>query len=104
VYAGAGGCGRDYVMAYNNHERKGHYYINYYFENVKYDDKSFIAHFRAPEYDVECDFIFDRDTGDILISNNNKPVEEILPIPVHWLQMKLEENGTLRDFENKISI
>ena len=27
-----------------------------------YDDKSFIAHFRAPDYDVECDFIFDRDT------------------------------------------
>ncbi len=86
-----------------NYDYKGRYYINYYFENIEYDENMYKAHFRAPDAKVECDFVFDRKTGEIQLGNNNKPVEEILPIPVHWLDMKLEDNGVLRDHEYKIS-
>ena len=33
----------------------------------------------------------------------NKPKEEILPLPIHWLDMKLEQNGKLNENESKIS-
>ncbi len=89
---------------YKNYEHKGHYYINFYFENIEYDEKTYSAHFRAPDYDTECDFVYDRETDEILVMHNNKSVEDILPIPVYWLEKRLKENGSLRDHESKRSI
>ena len=79
------------------------YYINFYFKNIEYDDKSYKGTFSCPDADVECDFLYNRETGEIDIWNNNLPVEEILPIPISWLDIKLRENGSLRDTEYKIS-
>lgn len=74
-----------------NYKHEGNYYVNFCFKNIVYDKKTYAAHFIAPDYDIECDFIYMRETDDILVMNNKKPVEETLPIPVHWLDMKLRE-------------
>ena len=35
--------------------------------------------------------------------DNNKPIEDITPIPFYWINKKLEENGKLNEIEAKIS-
>lgn len=79
------------------------YYINFYFRNIVYDDGFYGGQFLAPDVDVSCQFMYDRKTKEFLVWDNSKPVEEILPIPVRWLDWKLEENGFLRENESKIS-
>lgn len=78
-------------------------YINYYFKNLKHQNSIISGSFESPDVDIYCDFIFYTDDMTIDIFNNNKPVEEILPLPVHWLIMKLEKNGKLNENESKIS-
>lgn len=53
--------------------------------------------------DVECDFIFDRNTGLTEILNANKPEEEIRPLPIGHLLYKLETEGFLNEYESKVS-
>lgn len=79
------------------------YYINFYFKELEYTEDFYTGIFSAPDYDVYCEFLYDRKNDTIDIWNNNKPVDEILPIPVYWLDRRLEENGILRENENKIS-
>lgn len=78
-------------------------YINFCFKNIEYDTKSYMANFSCPDAGVECNFFYNRDTGEIDIWDNNLPVEEILPIPIGWLDRRLKENGCLRNIEYKIS-
>ena len=80
-----------------------HAYINFYFKEIEYDSKSYMAKFLCPDAGVECNFFYDRDTGEIDVWDNSMPVEEILPIPIGWLDRRLKENGSLRDTEYKIS-
>lgn len=79
------------------------YYINFYFKNIVYDERYYSGTFLCPDKDVKCDFTYNRLTKEFLIKNNNRPVNEILPIPVWWLDKKLEENGILKSEESKIS-
>lgn len=62
-----------------------------------------IGKFRSPDLGMECEFIYDREKKNCTIWNNNKPVEEILPLPIHWLDRKLNERGYLNENEKKIS-
>ena len=39
----------------------------------------------------------------IEIWNNSKPIEDTLPLPIWWLDKKLNENGILQKNECKIS-
>lgn len=57
----------------------------------------------CPDLDVQCKFRYNRITGQCEIWNNNKPVEQITPSPVWWLDKKLKENGILHSSESKIS-
>ena len=74
-------------------------YINFCFKNIEYDDQVYCGIFEARDYGVYCEFFYDRKTKDIDVWNNNVPVEEILPIPVWWLERKLKENGKLKKLE-----
>lgn len=49
------------------------HYINFFFNNIEYDE------------------------------NYNRPPKEIEPIPVWWLEKKMQENGKLHRCESKIS-
>lgn len=80
-----------------------HAYINFYFKNIEYDSKSYMANFSCPDVGVKCNFFYNRDIGEIEIWDNSLPVEEILPILIGWLDRRLKENGSLRDTEYKIS-
>ena len=79
------------------------YYINYYFKDLVYDDDYYLGTFSAPDNDVFCEFEYNRHTKQFRIWNNNRSIEEIMPIPIWWLNRKLEQNGHLRSKENKIS-
>ena len=79
------------------------YYINYYFKELAYDDTTIIGKFFAPDWDVNCSFSYDRVSEKLHIWNNNKPTNEILPLPIHWLLWKLEKTGKLNENESKIS-
>lgn len=60
--------------------------------------------FSSPDSDVYCEFLYDREKKEFVeIWNNRKPVEDILPIPIWWLDKKLDENGKLNKNESKIS-
>ena len=76
-------------------------YINFNFRDIEYDDNYYMGVFSAPDYNVSCEFIYDRNTEQIQIRNSNKPVEEILPLPIWWLDKKLAENGTLKKSESR---
>ena len=80
-----------------------HYYINFYFKNITYDDDFYAGEFSCPDLDVKCEFLYDRKTSECEIWNNSHPIEEILPLPIYWLDRKLEQNGELRKSESKIS-
>lgn len=59
------------------------FYINFYYKNSSYDDDMIMGHFSVLpcDGDVECDFIYDRNTKSIDIYNANKPDSEIIPLP-----------------------
>lgn len=81
------------------------FHINFYFKKISYDDDMIIGHFSVLpcDGDVECDFIYDRKTGAMEISNANKSVDEIMPLPIGWLLRRLEQQGYLHENERKIS-
>lgn len=79
------------------------YYINYCFENILYDEDYYSGTFLSSDVDVKCDFVYNRITKEIDVTNSNQPIEKVLPIPIHWLDKKLIENGTLKSKECKIS-
>lgn len=82
----------------------GAYYINFYFKNIEYGDDFYGGEFSSPDDDVYCEFLYDRKAKKFVdVWNNSKPVDEIMPIPIWWLDMKLEKNGELRKNECKIS-
>ena len=78
-------------------------YINYYFKNLKLNGDGVTGRFESPDLDVYCDFAYNISTKEYEISNPSMPAEKIIPIPFYWLDMKLSENGTLRENESKIS-
>ncbi len=78
-------------------------YINFYFTNLQYDDDMIMGDFLSRDSDVQCRFIYNRRTEKVEVFENNKPLEDILPLPIWWLNLKLEENGKLNETEAKIS-
>ncbi len=76
----------------------GHY-INFGFKNIEYDNEAYCGVFEAGDFGVYCEFFYDRKTKEFEVWNNSVPVEEILPIPIWWLDHKLKENGKLRKNE-----
>lgn len=78
------------------------YYINFYFREICYDEEEIMGEFSAPDNDVRCFFSYNRHTGKCIIWDNNKPVEEIEPLPIFWLLRKLEETGKLNERESRI--
>lgn len=78
-------------------------YINFYFKDIEYSDEYYKGNFSCPDLGVECDFYYNRVTEQIDIWNNNVDEEELLPIPIFWLDYKLEKNGKLNKTESKIS-
>ncbi len=78
-------------------------YINFYFKDLEYDDNIIMGIFEAPDCDVFCRFILYRDSNTYDIYDNNKPEEDIVPIPFYWILKKLRENGELRKTEGKMS-
>ncbi len=79
------------------------FYINFYFANIIYDENYYMGEFISHDDDVKCDFEYNRKTKECTIWNNNKPIDKILPLPIHWLDWKLKENGRLEESEKKIS-
>ena len=79
------------------------HYINFYFKNLIYDDDYYLGTFTSPDDKVFCEFEYNRHTKEIRIWNNNRCLEEIISIPIRWLDRKLEQNGLLRSSESKIS-
>ena len=81
----------------------GGHYINFYFRNVEYDDGYYGGEFSSPDSDVYCEFLYGRKAQEFIgIWNNSKPVDEIMPIPIWWLDRRLQENGELRKSESRI--
>lgn len=78
------------------------HYINFYFREICYDEDEIIGEFSAPDYDVRCSFSYNRHTEECEIWNNNKPIEEIEPLPIFWLLRKLKETGKLNERESRI--
>lgn len=78
------------------------YYINFVFRELCYDDEEIIGVFDARDCDVWCRFSYDRNTNECEIWENNKPREEIEPLPIRFLTRKLEETGTLNEQESRI--
>ena len=80
-----------------------HMYINFYFKDIEYSNEYYKGNFSCPDLGVECDFNYNRITGGIDVWNNGVDEEELLPIPIWWLDIKLKENGKLNKTESKIS-
>lgn len=78
------------------------HYINFYFRELCYDDDEITGVFSAPDSDVKCSFSYNRHTEECRIWNNNRPVEEIEPLPIYWLLRKLEKDGKLNERESRI--
>lgn len=81
------------------------FYINYVFSEIEYDDTIFKGIFETwgEKDSVFCRFSHNRKTNQTTIWDNNKPVDEITPLPIHWLEFKLSSNGKLNKKESKIS-
>ena len=78
-------------------------YINYVFSEIEYTDTIFKGVFETQgENGVFCRFSHNRITKQTIIWDNNKPVAEITPLPIHWLEHKLSINGKLDKRESKI--
>ena len=76
-------------------------YKNFRFKNLKHNDSVVSGSFESADLDVYCDFIFYMNDMTIDVFNNNKPVDEIMPLPVWWLIRKLRENGELKESESR---
>ena len=72
-------------------------YINFYFKELDYDDEVYCGLFLAPDWNIRCRFWYDRQNETTEIWDSNRPVESILPLPIWWLDYKLEEGGVLED-------
>ena len=71
------------------------HYINFFFNNIEYDENYYQAEFSSPDVNVHCNFRYNRKTKCCEeIWNYNRPPEEIEPIPVWWLEKKMQENGS----------
>lgn len=79
------------------------HYINFYFKNLICTEKTISGKFESPDSDIYCDFICYINSKSVYIFNNNKPIEEITPIPIWWLFRQLDKNGFLNETEAKIS-
>ena len=79
------------------------YYINFRFKELLYDDDYFIGRFEASDSGVFCYFAYNRKEKFFELWDNNKPEEDILPVPVCWLERKLASKGFLNEAEAKIS-
>ena len=77
-------------------------YSNFYFSNLIYDEDFYLGTFISRDDNVICDFEYNRHTKHFRIWNNNQPIDEIMPIPVWWLDRKLEQNGELKANESRI--
>lgn len=80
----------------------GGYYINFRFDELCYDKDEIIGKFSASDDDVYCSFSYNRNTEKCEIYDNNKPVEEIEPLPIWFLLRKLEKTGKLNIRESRI--
>jgi len=78
-------------------------YINFYFRELQYDNDYIAGTFLAPDYGVKCDFIYNRQNSAIEIYNSSKPENEVLPLPIWWLNLKLNTTGKLNRSESKQS-
>ena len=79
------------------------HYINFYFKKLVYDEETIMGVFISRDDDITCSFSCNRKTRQCDIWDNNKTIEEIIPLPVYWLELKLEEKGYLNENESKIS-
>ena len=79
------------------------HYINFYFKKLVYDEETIIGVFISKDDDITCSFSYNRKTRQCDILDNNKPVEDIVPLPVYWLERRLDEKGHLNESESKIS-
>lgn len=79
------------------------YYINFYFQNLIYDESHIMGKFLSKDDDVSCSFLYDRNSKETEIWDNNKPIEEVTPLPIHWLLYKLKTVGEIKENESKIS-
>lgn len=80
----------------------GGYYINFCFDELCYNDDEITGNFSSDDFDVYCSFSYSRVSGKCDIYNNNKPVEEIEPLPIWFLLRKLKETGELNERESRI--
>ncbi len=78
------------------------HYINFAFKNLECDNEFYRGEFSS-DGGIYCEFTYDRKTEEFKIRNNSIPIEELLPLPVWWLDLKLEKNGKLNKTEAKIS-
>ena len=78
-------------------------YINYTFDDLLFSDDYFIGKFISRDSGVYCEFCYDRNNHNFEIWNNTLPEEEILPLPMGWLECRLKEKGNLESRERKIS-
>jgi len=83
-----------------------HIYINFHFENLEYDDTYFTGDFYPDDNNghLSCSFIYDRIKETFQISNNEVPEEEILPLPMGYLEWKLMMEGKLDKTVWKVSM
>ena len=79
------------------------YYLNFYFKELEHTGDTVTGLFDAPDYDIHCHFRWVIGAEDCKVWDNNKPMEEISPLPLWWLEKKLCENGKLKAMECKIS-
>ncbi len=72
------------------------YYMNFYFKEIMYDDREIMGLFLSRDDDVSCRFVYNRISEEITIWDNNKPIEEMTPIPIDFLLYKLAKGEVLR--------
>lgn len=79
-------------------------WLNFHFDNLEYDDTYFAGDFYPDDNNEQyhCSFRYDRikKTYEIF---NNEVSEEILPLPIGYLEWKLEKEGKLDKSVWKIS-
>lgn len=75
-----------------------HCWINFHFENLEYDDTYIAGDFYPDDNNEQyrCSFKYDRVKKTYEISNNLLPVEEILPLPMGYLEWKLKQGRLAR--------
>ena len=59
------------------------HYINFYFKKLVYDEETIMGVFISRDDDITCSFSCNRKTRQCDIWDNNKHIEEIIPLPVY---------------------